>query len=206
MKTINEDSSQILVLRDNAKRELLQIQTVEDGITYLNKLKSIETWVRAEKQDAELSNIIAEQKLRTQRILGELIEDGQRKGIIATGRDNLKNGSEVSERNFGKDSLEDIGLTKKQSSTFQAIASIPEKTFEEFIQEKKEAVNGAVAELTTAGAVRLAKSLQERKEDQKILEGMGDTISVESEIRELARHINSSYTVEQKALLVSLIK
>jgi hypothetical protein len=46
----------------------------------------------------------------------------------------------------------EIGLTHKQSSTFKQIAAIPEEKFEEFIQEKKEAVNNAVAELTTTGA------------------------------------------------------
>ncbi len=69
------ENNQILVLRDNAKNELLQIQTVEEGISYMNKLKSIEVWVKAEKKDAELQNIIAEQKLRTQRILGTLLEN-----------------------------------------------------------------------------------------------------------------------------------
>ena len=42
-----------------------------------------------------------------------------------------------------------FGISHKQSSTFQQIADIPETDFEEFIQEKKQAVNNAVAELTT---------------------------------------------------------
>ena len=52
------ENNQILVLRDNAKRELMQIKSVEDGVTYLNKLKSIAVWVSAEKKDAELQNIL----------------------------------------------------------------------------------------------------------------------------------------------------
>jgi hypothetical protein len=46
-------------LRDNAMHELLQIKDLESGITYLNKIKSIEVWVRAEKKDAELQNMVA---------------------------------------------------------------------------------------------------------------------------------------------------
>lgn len=84
-------SEQILVLRDNARNELLQIKTVEEGITYLNKLKSIEIWVKAEKKDAELQNIVAEQKLRTQRVLGKLIADGQKNGEIRAKSDNNYN-------------------------------------------------------------------------------------------------------------------
>jgi hypothetical protein len=151
-----DNSNQLLVLRDNAKHDLMQIKDVEDGITYMNKLKSIEVWVKAEKKDAELQNIIAEQKLRTQRILGELIADGQRKGQIKTQADNQYACSDE------KQALSEIGISRKQSSNFQAIASIPENDFEEFIQEKKEAVNNAVKELTTAGAVRLAKTLHQK--------------------------------------------
>ena len=57
-----------LILRDNAKQQLAQIKDIETGVEYLNKVKAIETWAKAEKKDAELQNIIAEQKLRTQRI------------------------------------------------------------------------------------------------------------------------------------------
>ena len=61
---------QMLILRDNAKNQLEQIQSVEEGISYLNKLSAIDVWVKAEKKDAELQNIVAEQKLRTQRYWG----------------------------------------------------------------------------------------------------------------------------------------
>lgn len=80
-------------------------------------------WVKAEKKDAELQNIIAEQKIRTQRILGELIQKGQRKGNLKT---------QATSKSSTAKELDDIGLSKKQSSTFQQIASIPEDDFEEF--------------------------------------------------------------------------
>lgn len=192
------DNNQILVLRDNAKHELMQLKSVEDGITYLNKLKSVEVWVQAEKKDAELQNIVAEQKLRTQRILGELIADGQRKGEIRKQNDGpvLSTGRELNQ----------IGLTKKQSSTFQAIASIPENDFEDFIQEKKQAVNNAVAELTTTGAVRLARSLSEKKKDlDDHLEDQAQ-LDAEKELKKIAHDINMTYTKEQRRFFVNLIK
>lgn len=88
-------------------------------------------WVKAEKKDAELQNIVAEQKLRTQRILGTLLQETE-----------LSKGGRPSETSTRQEPvLNDYGLNKKQSSTFQQIASIPEETFEDFIQEKKEAVS-----------------------------------------------------------------
>lgn len=195
------DNNQILVLRDNAKHELMQLKSVEDGITYLNKLKSIDVWVRAEKKDAELQNIVAEQKLRTQRILGELIADGQRKGSIANQGNRISN---IPDRNIS--TLNDIGLSAKQSSTFQQIASIPENDFEDFIQEKKQAVNNAVAELTTTGAVRLARSLSEKKKDlDNHLEDQAQ-LDAEKKLKKIAHDINITYTKEQRRFFVNLIK
>lgn len=196
-----DNSNQILVLRDNARNELLQIKSVEDGMSYLSKLKAIDTWVKAEKKDAELQNIIAEQKLRTQRILGELIADGQRKGTIADKGDRISN---VPNGNIS--TLGAHGLNRKQSSAFQQIASIPEDDFEEFIQTKKEAVNNAVSELTTTGAIRLAKTIQEKQRDLKVVRGLSDRLEVEKELKDLAKSINDKYTKDQRILLITFIK
>jgi len=149
----------VLALRDNAKQQLQQIRDVETGIEYLNKVRAIEIWARAEKKDAELQNMIAEQKIRTQRILGQLIKEGQERGEIAkqdTGGTGSNQYGSVPERNTCK-TLSDIGISRKESSTFQHIASIPDEVFETAIEEKKDAVNKAVSELTTAGMVKLAK-------------------------------------------------
>jgi hypothetical protein len=206
-KTKEHQPNEVLSLRDNAKNQLLEIKSVEEGITYLNKLKSIEVWVQAEKKDAELQNMIAEQKLRTQRILGELIQEHQRKGILVVKQDNLKQGSEVPDGNIGKKTLDEFGLTRKQSAAFQAISQIPEEQFEDFLSKGKQKVNEAVEELTTAGALRLAKSL-----------GRCPTLTVpqspmpfkedstpDDQIKELANYINFHFTKEQRATLITLI-
>ena len=191
-----------LTLRDNAKADLMQIKSIEEGVTYLNKLESVAIWVMKEKKDAELSNLVAEQKLRTQRILGELIKSGQEKGEIRTQADNQRASSAVAE---APAKIEEIGLTHKQSSAFQAIASIPEEAFEEFIAEKKEAVNTAVKELTTAGAVRLAKSLKERKEDLDTLTDINTRLDVERELRTLAVDLKKKYDSDQIELLIKFL-
>lgn len=189
---------QCLVLRDNAKAELMQIKSIEDGIGYLNKISSIEVWVRAEKKDAELQNLIAEQKLRTQRILGSLIKQGQENGEIRRREDN----NHVSSHKLV---LEDVGITKNQSSNFKAIAEIPDETFEEFIQEKKDAVNNAVAELTTTGAVRLAKSLKDKQKDLQRERDVNMKLDEERELRDLASDLRKKYDKEQIQLLIKFL-
>lgn len=189
------DESVAISLRDNARADLMQIKSIEEGVTYLNKVKSIEVWVKAEKKDAELQNIIAEQKLRTQRILGKLLKESE-----------LSEGGRPSKTSTREEPvLSDYGVTKKQSSTFQQIASIPEKAFNEFIREKKEAVNEAVAELTTAGAVRLAKSLKHKEEDLDTAQRINRQLDTERELRTLAIDLRKKYTKDEIQLLVKFL-
>lgn len=187
-----------LALRDKAKSELMQIKSIEDGVTYLNKLESVAIWVMKEKKDAELSNLVAEQKLRTQRILGELIKQGQDNGEIRKQAEN--------QRTSTAREVVDLGITHKQSSAFKAIAEIPETTFEEFIHEKKQAVNNAVAELTTAGAVRLAKTLKEKKDDAVRERDINARLDMERELRNLASDLKKKYSGDEIELLVKFLK
>ena len=110
------DGINALQLRDNARAELMQIKDIETGFEYLSKVKAIEVWAKAEKKDSELQNLIAEQKIRTQRILGQLIKDGQDAGEIAkqnTGGANIKNG--MPERYTVK-TLSEIGLNRTRQA------------------------------------------------------------------------------------------
>jgi hypothetical protein len=186
-------------LRDNARYQLEQIKDLESGIDYLNKVKAIETWVKAEKKDAELQNMIAEQKIRTQRILGQLLKDsengqGMRSDLVDT-NDQVKH----------KTTLSDYGITKDQSSTFQQIAEIPEEIFEEFIEEKKAKVNEAVKELTTTGALRLAKNLKEKKKDLKATLDIKKRLEIEHDLKNIATDLRSKYNRKQIEMLIKFL-
>lgn len=159
---INESNA--LQLRENARMQLEQIKTIETGVEYLNKVKAIETWAKAEKKDAELQNMIAEQKIRTQRILGQLLKES----------DVSKNGGNP---NWSKPTtnsnptLSDFGITKDQSSTFQKIAALPEEIFEAEIATAKEESEKRI-ELTTSRVLNAAKEYEQnrKKEDALISE------------------------------------
>ncbi|MGI6323778.1 MAG: hypothetical protein ACOXZO_10745 [Bacteroidales bacterium] len=89
----------------------------QDKATQFGNLKT-----KAEKKDAKLQNLIAEQKLRTQRILGKLIKDGQQMGEIRK----QNQGTRVSTQK----ELTDLGISRKESSDFQTMAAMPEEDFE----------------------------------------------------------------------------
>lgn len=149
-----------LQLRDNARYELEQIRDLETGIDYLNRVKAIETWAKAEKKDAELQNLIAEQKIRTQRILGNLLKDSE----VSKNR---ANGNQYTGKveNTDHTKLSDYGITKDQSSTFQKIASLPDEIFEKEIAAAKTESEKRV-ELTTSRILNAAKEYEQTKKKE----------------------------------------
>lgn len=175
-----------LTLRDNAREQLAQIKTLESGINYLNKVKAIEVWAKAEKKDAELQNMIAEQKIRTQRILGQLLKESDLKRGNASGSNNR----EVVK---SKDTtLQSFGLTKDQSSTFQKIAALPEEIFEAEIATAKDESAKRV-ELTTSRVLFAAKEYEQQKKkddaqittrDQELIGALqrGETVVVNQKV------------------------
>jgi site-specific DNA-methyltransferase (adenine-specific) len=177
-----------LVLRDIAKQKLAEIKDIESGFSYLNKVKAIEVWAKAEKIDAELQNMIAEQKIRTQRILGKLLKESE---VSKSRERNLKQNTELKGSEFGK-SLSDYGITWNESSTFQQIASLPEEIFEKEIAIAKNETRKRI-ELTTARLLKAAKQYnksiarKERTEEGKAKNievdfRLGDFVEVFSDI------------------------
>jgi len=150
-----EKENQALALRDEAAHQLAQIKDIETGSKYLNEMKAIEIWAKAEKKDAELQNLIAEQKLRTQRRLGSLIREGQKQGEVE-GQGGARN-FKINKPNFEKPkTLKEVGLTPHQSMDYQTIAGMPNKDFEEEI-EKAQKESDKRVELTTSRVLKAAK-------------------------------------------------
>ena len=174
-----------LALRENAEAQLAQIKTLESGVDYLNKVKAIEVWAKAEKKDAELQNMIAEQKIRTQRILGQLLKESE----VSKNGGNPNWSKPTTNSN---PTLSDFGITKDQSSTFQKIAALPEEIFEAEIATAKEESEKRV-ELTTSRVLFAAKEYEQQKKkdeaqittrDQQLIEALkrGETVVVNQKV------------------------
>jgi hypothetical protein len=178
-----------LQLRDNAQQQLEQIKDIETGISYLNKVKAIEIWARAEKKDAVLQNMIAEQKLRTQRILGSLLRESE---VSKNGH-----GDQRAESKGTTPLLSDYGITKDQSSTFQKIASLPEEVFEHEIATAKAETEKRI-ELTTSRMLNAAKEFEQQKKK--------DDASLTTRDRELISKLKEGKTivVNQKTDLATI--
>jgi site-specific DNA-methyltransferase (adenine-specific) len=162
-----------LALRENAQAQLAQIKTLESGVDYLNKVKAIEVWAKAEKKDAELQNMIAEQKIRTQRILGQLLKESD---LAKASKGNQYTGKLDQSDNTTSPTLQSFGISKDQSSAFQKIAALPEEVFEREIAVAKEESEKRV-ELTTSRVLFAAKEYeQQKKKEQHKQDVMGKRV------------------------------
>lgn len=164
----NEKEQQIIAMREDAQRQLAAIKTIDAGAEYLSKVKALEAYARATKQDAEIVLMVQEQKLRSMRILGKLLEETElNKGIQLNGRDSFGSHKEVPPSD-PRPRLSDLGITKNESSAYQKIAAIPQDMFEQQIEEAKEQ-HSTTSEITTSGMLRLAQQVKfaGRMEDLK---------------------------------------
>jgi N6-adenosine-specific RNA methylase IME4 len=107
---------------------------------------------------------IAEQKIRTQRFLGQLLKE---KEVSKNSIDNLKKGPKSSSSTSGNKKLSDYSLSKYESSTFQKIATLPEDEFEGELTKAKEETSKRI-ELTTARMLRVAKKRERADNREKI--------------------------------------
>ena len=181
-----------LALRENAQAQLAQIKTLESGVDYLNKVKAIEVWAKAEKKDAELQNMIAEQKIRTQRILGQLLKESQISKNTGAVKGNQYTGNLDLVDKQDQVQLKDLGISKDQSSAFQKIAALPEEVFEREIAVAKEESEKRV-ELTTSRVLFAAKEYEQQKKkdeaqittrDQQLIEALkrGETVVINQKV------------------------
>lgn len=109
-----------------------------------------------------MQNRCAEIKIRAERKAGEMLAETEKN---PGGQPEHK--SYLSHDVTGRSpKLSELGVSRKESSRWQSIASIPEEQFERHVEQTKQAKQ----ELTSAGALRLARTLKQQtthKELQK---------------------------------------
>jgi len=144
-----------LVKYEAARRALSEAHSVDEVKDIRDKATAMEAYARQAK-DTFLQTWAAEIKIRAERRAGEMLVEREKAQGKRT--DLVPQGNQVDET----PTLSDIGITNKQSSQWQAIASVSEEDFEAEV----EAANSGKKELTSAGVLKIAKQkkLKEKAE------------------------------------------
>jgi len=117
--------------------------SLSDFTRIRNMAVAAERYAQAEKLGTEAVGFASEIKVRAARGAGELLKRMREEGERATGHGDQKS---ESSRTTPVPTLDDIGVTRDQSSRWQRIAEVPVETFEAAVVEGKSET--AIARMT----------------------------------------------------------
>jgi len=149
-----------LIHFDKARQELELAATVDEVKNIRDKAEALRLYIRQQGESLEMQNRCAEIKIRAERKAGEMLAETEKNPGGRPSRNQSHHATSFSPK------LSDIGITKSDSSRWQSIASIPERIFEEHVEQTK----AAKQELTSAGALKLSKHLKQKAERQEVID------------------------------------
>jgi hypothetical protein len=142
-----------LMAIDQARRALDAASTLDDVKDLRDKAEAMRIYAKQAKYSLEVQNRCAELKLRAERKAGVILGE-----TTVKGGERHKSRRGTYERHSV---LDELGISKMQSSRWQAISTIPEDIFERHVSKIKE----AQTELTSASVIRLATMIQKKDLD-----------------------------------------
>lgn len=160
-----------LVHFNRAKAELAKATKIDEVKEIRDKAEALRVYARQAGESLEMQNQCAEIKLRAERRGGEILKEQEKH---EGGRPTKNQSHDATSLEPPK--LSDLGISKSQSSRWQAIAGLPEEDFERHIAETKDKER----ELTTVGILKLAQKLKIKERNRGTPRGLdecsGDTL------------------------------
>ncbi len=136
----------------NAQRALAAASTLEDVLSIRDQAEALRVYVKAAGEGFEAANAAAEFKLNAERKAGGMLKAMENRGRPRKGNTMLP---------F---SLDDLGISRMQSSRWQAVASFPEAEFSAYLEYCKEHHK----EVTQAGLLAMWKAAEKEKKKKKL--------------------------------------
>lgn len=159
-----------LVRYDAARQALAEAYRVDEVKTIRDKAAAMAAYAR-QSRDTDLIQWATEIKVRAERRCGELLRETAKTGDRATANGNV-NPATVKVSHAATPTLSDLGITRSQSSRYQALAAMPEEHFETAVATVKE----MAGEVTTAHMLRVAEALKKHSDKQARADAMVDII------------------------------
>lgn len=167
--TADDPGPRELMLLTQAHRAIAEARGLGDIKDIRDKAEAARKYAQSAGMGLDIQNHAAEVKLLAERKAGELLAQLQ-----------LHGGDRKSQKAEDRAKLEDIGITKDQSSRWQLTAAVPERDFERYIAETKV----SRGEVTTAGLLRIAREVVAKKR-QKNKDKSSDSSTVTNESVEM---------------------
>ena len=143
-----------LIKYDTARFALQQAVEIDEVKDIRDKAQAMAAYAR-QANDTKLVEWATEIKVRAERKAGQMLTE------MPKNPGNLKNSSRSHDVTTTK--LEDLGITKNQSSRWQKLAAVPDDQFEQAVSAAKE----VAGEVTTAAMLRIEKQNRQEKTNPK---------------------------------------
>jgi hypothetical protein len=162
-----------LMAIDQARHALEVASSLDDVKDIRDRAEAMRAYAKQAQYSLEILNRCAELKLRAERKAGTLLRESTVKG----GERHKSHDGTYDRRSV----LEDLGISKMQSSRWQTVAILPEDLFERHLAK----VKTSERELTSASVIRLAtlfrrkdseQDSQSKSKRQSDLTSQGDTL------------------------------
>lgn len=148
-----DERTDSLVLIDKARAALAQAETLPDIGHVMAIAEAARHYARKAQLGRAAENHAVRIRLEAERKAGQLLSETEKNpGVRHAGGNTMLPPAE-------RPRLQDLGVTKKQSSDWQRMATVPDEVFEAHVQE----VAAADKPLTTAGVVEVAKRIEREK-------------------------------------------
>jgi N6-adenosine-specific RNA methylase IME4 len=138
-----------LTMWENLKLAIQQTYSVDEVKQIRDKAQAMQAYLKQVDESLELQNRMADIKNRAQRRIGELLEETElNKGAQGSG----SNQYEVRSHDVTAPTLNEMGISKIQSSRWQKAAKVPEVIYETYVDRQ----NKQKSEVTSADVERIA--------------------------------------------------
>lgn len=144
-------SSTSLATISKAAAALVKAKTLDDVLHIRDQAEALRTYIKAAAEGIVAANAAAEIKLRAERKAGEMLAAMEKKKPGPKPKPGPEQ-EEIGPTMGPISSLDDLGITKNQSSRWQQEASVPEEKFTEFLEDCRDNQK----EVTQAGLLRIA--------------------------------------------------
>jgi hypothetical protein len=135
----------IVAKLDRARQMLAEASSAEEAKRVADVAHAAEVYALRQKLGEDAVNYAHAVKVDAQTLLGEFLEEGRNKGVRLNGRDAL--GGPIMQPPNGAPTLDDLGITKNESSDAQALAALKRDDPEEHaaVRSRKKTVRAAAA-------------------------------------------------------------
>lgn len=121
-----------VALLEQGCRVLADAVAADEALRVRAVAGAAEAYARQAKLGREAENMAAELRVRAERRAGELLRESVATGERHTGHGDQKSGSQPA-----TPKLQDLGISKDESSRYQKLAAVPAPAFEKYVAEQK---------------------------------------------------------------------